>query len=145
MNIYTDTARAQFKSSIKATRNGQLCTVDLEIPIYYLRGSEEPMCVYRRISRVNRHVNYDDMIRYTRETGKNRDYESGNHALVGEIFRSLQVTLNYRWNSRLLEARCQRVLAVEVAGWRRARIESWLSRQTFQQGYEEHQLSLFPS
>lgn len=145
MNVYTDTARARFRSSIKATRNGQLCTVNLEIPVYYRRGSEEPICVYRRISRASRHVTYADMVQYTRETGESRDYESGNHALVGEIFRSLKVTLNYRWDARLLDAVVSRIEMEERAGYQRALEESWLSRQQSQRGFEGQQLSLFPS
>jgi hypothetical protein len=148
MSIYTDTAQVRFRNHIKATRNGQLCIVDLEIPVYCQDGSETPTCVYRRISRVKKLVEYYDMVQYTRRTGRSRDEELGVHALVGEVFRALSATLNYRWNTpHLLWDHLAAVLREEEDGYRRAQLELLpvSMRKSYQQGYEEHQLSLFPS
>jgi hypothetical protein len=90
-------------------------------------------------------VKYSDMMLYTRETGESRNYALGTHALVGEILESLRVTLNVRWNSRLLDRHVTAVLEDEQSGWDQAREESFLSRQSSQRGFEGQQLSLFPS
>ena len=139
-----DMDQVQFRSLVKATRNGQLCTVSWQVPIHFLSGSGTPLCVYRTITQAHKFVSYDEMKVHTMCTGERRDYLTGNHPLVARVLLTLRETLRYRRKAGLLRSR--------VKACRDDQYICWLSVQTLKpkdkqlrRGHEEHQLSLFPS
>jgi hypothetical protein len=147
MNVSTGMDRVRFRSHIVATRNGLRYTMSLQVKLMSQSGSGTPIFAWHSISRASRLLKNSAVTERGQMFIIGHRYPVSAHTELGKVRRLLRETLNYRLESGLLERSVKSAQAdMDFVGWTallRAKVQ--IAKNTFNLGFEEHQLDLFPS
>jgi hypothetical protein len=145
MKISIDMGQVQYRSRIRATRNGLLCTVSLEISLTFLNGSEQLTSIFHTITRASRRVDYAEVTHGGLMFYEGQEIPVRAHPKLAEVTESLKTLLCHRLSNATENPVVNSILrpledhSVQPGDGRNDSI------QITQLGIVGHQLDLFPS